>query len=81
MAAMSPLAGAGAGSGQQPDFGKLHAAERDNLELVGLELLDGGAAAGTVATKRQAQGGAGAGARRWVGDGVEKRVLAMYGKA
>lgn len=51
MQAMNPAA-----PGQAPDFEKLHHAERDNLELVGLE--DSSV--------------------RWIGDGIEDRVLALY---
>lgn len=62
MAAMSgaaaPMAGlmGGGAPGQTPDFEKLHLAERDNLELVGLEDSK----------------------IRWIGDGIEDRVLALY---
>ncbi|CDU26281.1 related to AIM27-member of a transmembrane complex required for efficient folding of proteins in the ER [Sporisorium scitamineum] len=51
MQAMNPAA-----PGQAPDFEKLHLAERDNLELVGLEDSS----------------------IRWIGDGIEDRVLALY---
>lgn len=51
MQAMNPAA-----PGQAPDFEKLHLAERDNLELAGLE--DSSV--------------------RWIGDGIEDRVLALY---
>ena len=51
MQAMNPAA-----PGQAPDFEKLHHAERDNLELVGLEDSK----------------------IRWIGDGIEDRVLALY---
>lgn len=61
MAAMSgaaaPMAGMmGGAPGQAPDFEKLHLAERDNLELVGVEDSK----------------------IRWIGDGIEDRVLALY---
>ncbi|SNX87284.1 related to AIM27 - member of a transmembrane complex required for efficient folding of proteins in the ER [Melanopsichium pennsylvanicum] len=61
MAAMSGAAGLQMGAnpaapGQAPDFEKFHLAERDNLELVGLEDSK----------------------VRWIGDGIEDRVLALY---
>lgn len=93
MAAMSPLgSGAGGmamGGPTAPDFVKLHQAERDNLELVGLDLqsqaesiannsdLEGGRK-GKVVTK---SGGVGENEKlkmRWVGDGIEDRILNMY---
>lgn len=97
MAAMSPLgAGAGGmamGGPTAPDFVKLHQAERDNLELVGLDLqsqaesiannsdLEGGRK-GKVVTKSNASGnGNGENEKlkmRWVGDGIEDRILNMY---
>lgn len=46
--------------GQAPDFAKLHQAERDNLELLGLDILE---------NKTDV---------RWIGDGIEDRVLALY---
>lgn len=51
MQVMNPAA-----PGQAPDFEKLHLAERDNLELVGLEDSK----------------------IRWIGDGIEDRILALY---
>lgn len=51
MQGMNPAA-----PGQAPDFAKMHLAERDNLELVGVDNS-------TV---------------RWIGDGIEDRVLALY---
>lgn len=57
MGAAAPMAGMmGGAPGQAPDFEKLHLAERDNLELVGLEDSQ----------------------NRWIGDGIEDRVLALY---
>lgn len=55
---MAAMAGAAAPTapGQAPDFEKLHQAERDNLELVGLDDSK----------------------VRWIGDGIEDRVLALY---
>lgn len=92
MAAMSPLAGAAMGGGMggptAPDFTKLHKAERDNLELIGLDLqsqaegLVGGES--DVVSRKKAGNGIGRGVddgklkMRWVGDGIEDRILAMY---
>lgn len=58
MGAAAPMAGMmnPAATGQAPDFEKVHLAERDNLELVGLEDSK----------------------TRWIGDGIEDRVLALY---
>ncbi|PWZ03864.1 transmembrane protein [Testicularia cyperi] len=61
MAAMSGAAASMQGMnpaapGQAPDFAKMHLAERDNLELVGLDSSN----------------------TRWIGDGIEDRVLALY---
>ena len=69
MAAMGNMAGAGmmGAPGQQPDFAKIHSTERDNLQLVGLDLLD-------LANRPSPPPGM----RRWVGDGIESRVLALY---
>lgn len=61
MAAMSGAAASmqtlnPAAPGQSPEFDKLHHAERDNLELAGLDDSP----------------------IRWIGDGIEDRVLALY---
>lgn len=56
MAAMSTLgAGASPMGPQQPDYKKLHAQEKESLELVGSEPKS-----------------------KWIGDGIEARVLEMY---
>ncbi|KDN49925.1 transmembrane protein [Tilletiaria anomala UBC 951] len=69
MAAMGNMAGAGMPGlpGQTPDVAKIHAAERDNLELAGLDLLD-------LVNRPSPPPGV----RRWIGDGIEGRVLALY---
>ena len=68
MAAMGSMSAAPMGGpGQQPDFAKIHSAERDNLELAGLDLLD-----------KAGKSSPPPGVRRWAGDGIEERVLAMY---
>ncbi|CAO1623706.1 unnamed protein product [Sympodiomycopsis kandeliae] len=65
------------------DFEKLHKTERDTLERVGKELLeapppirksDGKSLTG-FGGKKSEKGG-----KKWVGDGVEERVLAKYGR-
>lgn len=88
---MGPLGGGGAAP-QAPnaspfgkaDFSKLHLTERDTLDRVGKELLE---APPPVDSNVQAGKGltgfggkkAGKGGKRWVGDGVEVRVLRRYG--
>ncbi|EPQ27461.1 uncharacterized protein PFL1_04999 [Pseudozyma flocculosa PF-1] len=62
MGAMNPAA-----PGQAPDYAKLHLAERDNVQLVGIDLVDPSAASRKASTEA-----------RWIGDGIEDRVLAMY---
>ncbi|PWN52332.1 transmembrane protein [Violaceomyces palustris] len=79
---MASMSGAGAvnamqsAPGQAPDFKKLHLAERDNLELAGLDLLelsDNGGGKKNQTSSLDAK-------NRWVGDGIEDRVLALYGE-
>lgn len=57
MAAMSNMGAGASPMGQQPDYKKLHAQEKESLELAGSD------------TKA-----------KWIGDGIEGRVLAMYAK-
>ncbi|KAK0540169.1 hypothetical protein OC835_000791 [Tilletia horrida] len=84
---MAMMPGAAPAGPQQPDWAKLHAAEKDNLELVGLpeagsDSPSASASTSAAARKRGLDGSAAAaGARRWVGDGVASRVLTMYGSA
>ena len=61
------VAAAPAAPGQQPDYGKIHTTESQNLQLAGLKSAE-------HAGKSSAPGGV----RRWVGDGLEARVLAQY---
>ncbi|KAE8214341.1 hypothetical protein CF327_g2247 [Tilletia walkeri] len=65
---MAMMPGAAPTGPQQPDWTKLHAAEKDNLELVGLP----DSTADATSRKQGLDG------RRWVGDGVASRVLKMY---
>ncbi len=64
MGSMAPQMGS---PGQQPDFTKLHKAESQNLQLAGLDVVEH---AGKPSPPP--------GVRRWVGDGIESRVLALY---
>ncbi|KAN0065655.1 hypothetical protein ACQY0O_000785 [Thecaphora frezii] len=69
MSGASPMAGMNpAAPGQAPDYAKLHLAERDNLELVAIDLVDPSASAARSSAAQP----------RWIGDGIEDRVLAMY---
>ncbi|CAD6885610.1 unnamed protein product [Tilletia controversa] len=71
---MAMMPGAAATGPSQPDWTKLHAAEKDNLELVGLPDSTANSA-GSATTRKQLDGADG---RRWIGDGVASRVLKMY---
>lgn len=87
---MGPMAGGGGAPQQQQnpamakmDFAKLHQTEKNTLETVGKALLeapppvrkvDGKALTG-FGGKKSEKGG-----KKWVGDGVEERVLSKYGK-
>lgn len=74
------------------DFTKLHQTERDTLDKVGKELLEAPPPVNKDVLSGKAlsgfgkgKGGAGAngtakGGKRWVGDGVEERVLRRYGR-
>lgn len=93
---MGPLGGGGAAGApgqqapqlQKTDFAKLHKTERDTLERVGKDLLEappeiskdvlsGKALSGFGKQKNSA---ANKGGKKWVGDGVEERVLRKYGR-
>ncbi|CAO1628358.1 unnamed protein product [Parajaminaea phylloscopi] len=91
---MGPLGGGGAAvPGQQgpqlqkTDFAKLHKTERDTLERVGKELLEAPPVVSKEILSGKALSGFGKqkasankGGKRWVGDGVEERVLRRYGR-
>ncbi|KAK0549621.1 hypothetical protein OC845_003061 [Tilletia horrida] len=73
MAMMPGAAGAASPMGSaQPDFAKLHTAEKDNLELV--NPTEDASSSSSLSSKDQGKG-------VWVGDGVADRVLRMYGSA
>lgn len=87
---MGPLGGAGGGQAAAPpsmakmDFSKLHETERETLERVGKELLEAPPPTRKTIDGKSLTGFGGKkgekGGKKWVGDGIEERVLEKYGR-
>ncbi|KAL9933298.1 hypothetical protein V8E36_008016 [Tilletia maclaganii] len=72
---MAMMPGAAATGPQQPDWAKLHTAERGNLELVGLPQSSGREELTAASARLGAPSGVG---RKWAADDVAARVLKLY---